>query len=164
MAEVRKEHKSLAVCWLILVFPADPASSLLTPVITNEWETPPVPLEIGVYQGDPLSVVIFNTVINTLVVTLQSRIDLGYTLSSSTRQINLLQCADNTFLLADSTAACLLEIVELWLQWSEMRVEVYKCHCRALQGGSTWKLIDPQFWLVGETIPFTTNNSIEFWE
>ena len=63
-------------------------SDLVGKVITNEWETPPVPLDIGVYEGNPLSVVIFNTIINTLV---QSRADLGYTLSSSTCQINLLQ-------------------------------------------------------------------------
>ena len=107
--------------------------------------------------------VIFNTVINTLVDTLQSRIDLGYTLSSSTHQINLLQYADDTCLLADSAATCqhLLEIVKQWLQWSGMRAKVCKCHCMALQG-STGKLIDPQLQLAGEIIPFIANNSIKF--
>ena len=42
------------------------------------WSTTTLPLQIGVYQGDPLSVSIFNTVINTLVDTLQTRRDLGY--------------------------------------------------------------------------------------
>ena len=189
LAEARKKHKSLAVCWLDLAnaygsvhhsliqfsvehYHAPPCfrqilqalySDLVGKVITNEWETLPIPLDIGVYQGDPLSVVIFNTVINTLVDTLQSRIDLGYTLSSSTRQINLLQYADDTCLLADSAATCqhLLEIVKQWLQWSGMRAKVCKCHCMALQG-STGKLIDPQLQLAGETIPFIANNSIKF--
>jgi len=47
-------------------------------LITNERETPSILFDIAVYQGDPLSVVIFNTIINILVDTLQSRIDLGY--------------------------------------------------------------------------------------
>jgi len=138
-------------------------SDLRGKVITNEWETPTISLDIGVYQGDPLSVVIFNTVINTLVDTLQSRIDLGYTLSKSTCKVNLLQYADDTCLLADSPAACqhLLEIVEQWLQWSGIRAKVCKCHSLALQG-STGKLIDPQLLIDGETIPFIGNNSIKF--
>ena len=50
-------------------------------VTTNSWETPLVSLGKGVYQGDPLSVVIFNTVMNTLVDTISMRIDLGYQFS-----------------------------------------------------------------------------------
>ena len=71
------------------------------------WVTPTIPLEIGVYQGDPLSVVIFNTVINTLVDTLQTRIDLGYNLSNSNHQVNLLQYADDTCILVNSPASAL---------------------------------------------------------
>ena len=41
-------------------------------VVTNDWSTATIPLELGVYQGDPLSVVIFNTVINTMVDTLHT--------------------------------------------------------------------------------------------
>ena len=81
------------------------------------WATPLIPLQIGVYtyQGDPLSVVIFNTVMNTLVDTLQSRLDLGYTISGSSNQVN-------TCLLANSPASCqyLLNMVDDWLQWPEM--------------------------------------------
>ena len=106
---------------------------------------------------------IFNTLINTLIDTLQSRIDLGHTIFNSTHQVNLLQYADDTFLLADSPAACqhLLEIVEQWLHWSGMRAKVCKCHSLALQG-CTGKLVDPQLMIDGETIPFIGNNSIQF--
>ena len=41
-------------------------SDLSTTISSDEWSTTPVPLKIGVYQGDPLSVVIFLTVMNTL--------------------------------------------------------------------------------------------------
>ena len=48
------------------------------------------------YQGDPLSVAIFNTVINTLVDTLDTRLDLGFHISDSRHRVNLLQYADDT--------------------------------------------------------------------
>jgi len=65
----------------------------------------PVPLEIGVYQGDPLSVAIFLAVINTLSDTLCTRRDLGFTLPSSSVTINHLLYADD---------AC----VRLLIEWS----------------------------------------------
>ena len=81
-------HKSLAVCWLDLAnaygsvhhslinfslrhYHAPPQflailqslySGLSAKILTAEWETPVISLEKGVYQGDPLSVVIFNTI------------------------------------------------------------------------------------------------------
>ena len=118
-------------------------SGLLGTIISSSWSTPTIPLEVGVYQGDPLSVVIFNTVINTLVDTLQTRPDLGFSVSNS-HQVNLLQYADDTCITANSPAACqhLLDMVDSWLQWSGMRAKVPKCHCLALQS-STGKLLDP---------------------
>ena len=41
-------------------------------VSTDQWQTDTVPLKTGIYQGDPLSVVIFLTVINTLSDTLNT--------------------------------------------------------------------------------------------
>ena len=41
-------------------------SGLSAVVSTSKWNTPSVPLEKGVLQGDPLSVVIFLTVMATL--------------------------------------------------------------------------------------------------
>ena len=111
-------------------------SGLSAQVITADWATPLIPLQIGVYQGDPLSVVIFNTVINTLVDTLQTHLDLGYTISGSNHQVNLLQYADDTCLLANSPASCqyLLNTLGDWLQWSAIRAKVAKCHSMGLQG------------------------------
>ena len=144
LAEAKKKHKSLAVCWLDLAnaygsvhhsliqfsikhYHAPPRfcralealySELYARVITEDWATPCIPLQIGVYQGDPLSVVIFNTVMNTLIDTLQTCMDLGYTITGSRHQVNLLQYADDTCLLANSPASCqhLLNMVDNWLQ------------------------------------------------
>ena len=130
LREAQVKHKALAVCWLDLAngygsvhhsliefslkhYHAPPQflsilqslySGLNGVVTTKSWETPLVSLQKGVYQGDPLTVAIFNTVMNTLVDTISLRIDLGYQFSGSQRRVNILQYADDTCLLADSPA------------------------------------------------------------
>ena len=104
LRDAKQKHKALAVCWLDLAnaygsvhhflihftlqhYHAPPQfleiiqsfySNLSAKVNSNSWSTPLIPLKIGVYQGDPLSVVIFNTVINTMVEVIKTRPDLGY--------------------------------------------------------------------------------------
>ena len=184
LKEAQEKHKALAVCWLDLAnaygsvhhsliefslrhYHAPPQflsilhslySGLNGIVTTKTWETPLVSLQKGVYQGDPLSVVIFNTVMNTLVDTISLRIDLGYQFSGSQRRVNILQYADDTCLVANSPAACqhLLSTVADWLEWSGMAAKIPKCQCVSLKG-STGKLVDPQLCLHGEVIPFTTD-------
>ena len=189
LSEARRKHKSLAVSWLDLAnaygsvhhtliqfamkhYHAPPQlcmileslySDLSAAILTPEWSTPSIPLKIGVYQGDPLSVVVFNTVINTLVDTLQVRNDLGYTLSDSTHRINLLQYADDTCVIANTPAACqqLLNMVDRWLEWSGMKAKVAKCHSVAIQS-STGHTMDPQLTLSGQSLPFLGNGTIRF--
>ena len=98
LRDARTKHKSLAVCWLDLAnayssvhhslikfslvhYHAPPSFSRLiqamydglsASVMTPDWSTPAFSLQIGVYQGDPLSVIIFNTIINTMVDTLKA--------------------------------------------------------------------------------------------
>ena len=189
LSEARKNHKSLAVCWLDLAnaygsvhhsliqfslqhYHAPPLfqdilgslySDLAGRILTQDWATPTIPLETGVYQGDPLSVVVFNTVINTLVDTLQTRVDLGYTITNSNHQVNLLQYANDTCLLANSPAAAqrLLDMTSDWLQWSGMRAKVSKCHSLAV-AGRTGKLFNPQLQISGDAIPYVGNGSVKF--
>ena len=128
-------------------------SNLSATINSAQWSTPPIPQEVGVYQGDPLSVVIFNTVINTLVDTITTKPELGYHLTNNQR-INLLQYADDTCLIANSPSSCqhLLQFVDRWLSWSGMRAKVPKCHCLALKA-SSGKLVDPQLNIAGQQIP-----------
>ena len=131
-------------------------SGLSATVLSADWKTPLVSLQKGVYQGDPLSVVIFNTVMNTLVDTISTRIDLGYQFSSSSRKVNILQYADDTCLVANSPASCqyLLSRVSQWLGWSGMAAKVPKCQCMSLQS-STGVFRDPHLHLGGVPIPCT---------
>lgn len=89
IGDARKKHRSLAVCWLDLAnaygsvdhslitfalqhYNAPPQfmaiiqafyAGLSARISSRLWMTHAIPLEVGVFQGDPLSVVIFNTVI-----------------------------------------------------------------------------------------------------
>ena len=147
------KHRSLSVCWLDLVnaygsvhhqliscclqhYHAPPAfldmianlyTGLSATITSQTWSTKPVPLEIGVYQGDPLSVVIFNTVMSTLSDGLRAHRHLGYTISGTTISTNVLLYADDTCLVADGPARCqhLLTCVEQWLHWTGMAAKVY---------------------------------------
>ena len=154
--EARQKHKSLAVCWLdltnafgsvhhqlirfslehyhalarMVAAVSDLYRGLVGIVRTKEWSTKSFPMEVGVFQGDPLSVIIFNTVMNKLVDTItQSHHHLGYSLSSANQSCNLLQFADDTSLLGKGPAACqaLLDSTEQWLDWSGMKPKVPKC-------------------------------------
>ena len=180
--DARRKHKSLAVCWIDIAnaygsvhhslisyalqrYHAPPQflqivqsfySNLFTRISTTKWSTPSIPLKIGVYQGDPLSVVIFNTVINTMVDTIKTRLDLGYHLTNN-HSLNLLQYADDTCLVAHSPSARqhLLQLIDKWLCWSGMRAKIPKCQCLALKS-STGKLVDPQLSLSGQQVPFAS--------
>ena len=179
--EARRKHKSLAVCWLDLAnaygsmhhSSISPCSTTMPPsrmvaavsdlyqglvgvVRTKEWSTKPFPMEVGIFQGDPLSVIIFNTVMNTLMDTItQSQHHLGYTMSTTNQPCNLLQFADDTSLLGKGPAACqaLLDRTALWLEWSGMKPKVPKCYSLAVQA-SSGRMYVPQLSLCRQTIPF----------
>ena len=180
LRDAKQKHKALAVCWLDLAnaygsvhhslihftlqhYHAPPQfleiiqsfySNLSAKVNSNSWSTPLIPLKIGVYQGDPLSVVIFNTVINTMVEVIKTRPDLGYHITNR-HSVNLLQYADDMCLIANSPSSCqqLLHLVDRWLSWSGMKAKVAKCHSLAIKA-SVSKLVDPHLSIDGQHIPF----------
>ena len=127
-----------------------------------DWMTRPIPLKTGVYQGNPFSVVIFNTVMCTIADSMKDLQPLGrYQFSQSQRSINLLQY--DMCLISDGPASCkrLLEQVERWLNWSGMKAKVPKFHSLALQA-STAKSYDPNLTLYGKPIHFIGNEAIKF--
>ena len=137
-------------------------SSLSAKVLTADWESSFIPLNIGVYQGDPFSVVAFITVMNTLAESLKSEKALGFSLPNFHHSINQLLYADDTCIIGHSPAACqhLLERVNKWLQWSRLRAKVSKCYSLGIQG-SLGKVTDPNLTLAGERIP-ALNSSHQF--
>ena len=64
-------------------------TGLYASVSSGIWDTSFIPIQVGVYQGDPLSVVIFNTVINTMVdmhFTIQTRLRIHHLPISETSE------------------------------------------------------------------------------
>jgi hypothetical protein len=187
--EAHFKHRSITVCWLDLANAYGSvhhdlihfalqhynAPAKLRDIVNNlycglqvlittpDWVSCPIPFRTGVYQGDPFSVVIFNTVMCTMADSLKSMQHLGYKFSGSQRALHLLQYADDTCLMGDGPASCkkLLEGVERWLDWSGMRAKVPKCHSMALQA-STSKTCDPKLCLYGQPIHFIGNQAIRF--
>ena len=121
-------------------------------------------MDIGVFQGDPLSVLIFNTVMNTYVdtITINHR-DTGYCFSKSNHRVNLLQYADDTCLLADGPASCsqLLETTNQWFLWSGMNPKIPKSCSLAIQA-STGTPFDPELSLNDAPIPYLGDSTINF--
>ena len=131
--EAFRRHKSITVCWLGLAntyssvnhglidftlqhFYATPQfcntvthlySNLNIMITTPSWATSPIPFKVGVYQGDPLSVVIFNSVMSALGESLKQFQQLGFSFSNSSRSLSTLQYADDTCLVADGPSSCL---------------------------------------------------------
>ena len=132
-------------------------------VSTKKWSTTPFPLKIGVFQGDPMSVIIFNLVINLLVEFITEYYhQLGYHFAGSHHILSLLQYADDSCLVANSEENCQLmcKATEKWLRWAKMSVKVPKCRILALRRG---KLVHtPSIILDGSEIPSVDDNSIKF--
>ena len=190
VTEAHKQHKSLTVCWLDLAnafgsvhhqlisftlrhyYVSDRFiklvdhlyTDLFASVSTKTWSTAAIPLKIGVFQGDPLSTEIFNTVMNTYVDAIRPQLtSLGYQFSNTNQTLGLLQYADDTCLVSNGPSSCkqLLRMTEEWLKWSGMRPAVKKCQYVSIQA-STGRVVDPGLTLSGEKIPYVGNKPVRF--
>ena len=186
--DAHTKHKSLTVCWFDLANAFGSVhhqlidfclhhyhapvpfistlrslySNLSATVSTGSWSTRSIPLQIGVYQGDPLSVAIFNTVMVTLTDALKANKQLGYRLAGKTTS-NVLQYADDTCIVANGPANCqaMLDKVQGWLQWTGMVAKVPKCKSLGILA-SSGKRLDPKLHLNGESISFIGTLSFRF--
>ena len=183
IAEAHKRHCSITVCWLMCLGVSITAYTLkhyhaldtflrvvpslymgLNETISSKsWSTRLILLHLGVYQGDPLLVAIFNTVMATLVDVLVEATSLDYTFANSSRPISVLQYADDTCIVADGLAHCqhMLSVVERWVEWPGMKANVSKCYSLSI-AASTAKRYDPELQLCGQKVPYIGNRTIEF--
>ena len=188
--EAQASHKSLTVCWLDLANAFGSVhhqlisfclrhynapeqfvslinhlySGLFASICTKDWSTPAIPINIGVFQGDPLSAEIFNTVMNTYIDSVKPLLpNNSYKFSNSQHSLGLLQYADDTCLVSTGPASCrrMLLLTEKWLQWSGMRANVAKCQCVALEA-SSGHVVDPDLSLSGQKIPFIGHRPVKF--
>ena len=68
-----------SVCRYIVDF----YSRLRTRVSTEQWETDAMPVRVGTVQGDTLSPILFNLVINPIIEYLKTELKHGYLLKNN---------------------------------------------------------------------------------
>ena len=133
-------------------------------VSTSSWTTDPFQVEIGVFQGDPLSVPMFNTVMNMLEVAIvSSHMKLGYFFCSSPHRSVLLQYTDDTCITAYSPSSCMtiLSITKTWFKWTGMKTKFPKCLSLIIQG-STGTPFEPRLSLDGDNILDLDESTFKF--
>lgn len=123
--------------------------------IQNKEETIEIKLQRGVKQGDPLSPLIFNLVMEPMLQALEGQP--GYKIQNET-SVSVLAFADDIILLADSApqASNLLRNAEGYLKGLGMRISAAKCATfRIAITKDSWYLADPGLTLLsGEGIPY----------
>ena len=129
-------------------------SGLSASVYTQDWSSPLIPINKGIFQGDPLSVIIFNTVKNTYIDAIKPHLSSSYHFTNSSQLLGLLQYADDTCLVSDGPASSqiLLDMTDQWLKWSGMQAKIPKCQCLAIKAGSG-QVYDPNLMLSGAKLP-----------
>ena len=107
-------------------------------VTTRNWTTDTIPLNVGIFQGDPMSVIIFNLAPNLFVELITENYHhLGYQFTGSAYALSLLQYADDSCLMSNSLENCqlLCNVAQIWLEWTHMRAKVPKCRVLAIRRG-----------------------------
>ena len=188
--DARRSQKNITVCWLDLAnafgsvhhnlisyalwhyhLPAHfirALQSLYTGlsavILTKQWETGPIHLGRGLFQGDPLSAAIFDVVVNLYLDAIKSECShMGYRFSTSRHQMSILQYADDTCLTASNKEDCqaMLDTTEKWLEWSLLKAKVSQCAATSING-QTGRTTNPGLHISHEKIPFLGNNSTSF--
>ncbi|KAG7196443.1 hypothetical protein KM043_018829, partial [Ampulex compressa] len=118
-------------------------------------DTVPICLQRGVKQGDPLSPLLFNTVLEPLLLKLEEQ--LGYEIQTG-NNISCLAFADDIFLVASnvSRARNLLQITEAYLTALGMAISAPKCASfQVVPTKDSYYIKDPGLRLNGgESVPF----------
>ena len=141
-------HAPTGLCNLLLSW----YDGLSASISTSDWVSPSILLEIEVYQGDPLSVVILLTVMATLTDTLSTKKDVGVVIPSSESRVNHLMYANDICITANNPAACqnLLYVVQQWLNWAKLKVKPSKSWVLCLKA-FTGRGFTPQLSIGGES-------------
>jgi len=115
-----------------------------------------ITIQRGFKQGDPLSPLLFNLIMEPLLQDLQ-RLP-SYKIAEE--NISVLAFADDIFLVAQTApeASMLLQTAETYLSRLDMKISVNKCACfQVTKSKDAWYLADPRLGLSdGNDIPYTS--------
>ena len=148
---------------------------LFVRVRTQKWTTDWFMFQIGLFQGCPLSVVLFLVVFNVLLDLLKTKQDLGYQLKNTDLKQLQKAYADDLTLIAGNVKGCkeLLHLVETFLKWTRtMNAKPSKCRSLAMKRtrilqpsgkvSTPYTPYDPQLSIDGREIPFIHQTAMRF--
>nr|XP_054769560.1 uncharacterized protein LOC129277399 [Lytechinus pictus] len=148
---------------------------LFVRVRTQEWTTEWFMYQIGLFQGCPLSVVLFLIVFNLLLDLLKTKEDLGYQLRDKDFKQTEKAYADDLTLIAGSVEGYkeLLHYVETFLKWTRtMKAKPTKCKSLAMKNtmvtqqngrrSAQYTPYDAQLCIDGQEIPFIHHTSMRY--
>lgn len=140
---------------------------LAVKISTENWITEKVSYEQGLFQGCPLSVVLFLMVFEICLDQLSAFEHLGYELGAGQAQNQRAYADDLTIIAKSKTSAeLMLNTVEKFLQWSAtMKAKPAKCRSLSLvklPGTSVMTPSDPELFIHGEPIPFIHQEPMKF--
>ena len=193
LQDARRRKKEVTICWLdlanaygsvshnLIQFAAEwfhvPEAvraiihsyydDLAVKIATEDWTTDKVSYEQGLFQGCPLSVVLFLMVFQLCLDQLSTHSSRGYSVGAGPLH-NQRAYADDLTLIAKSKGAAemMLRTVERFLQWSAtMKAKPAKCRSLSLvklPGTSSMTPSDPELFIHGVSIPFIHQEPMKF--
>ena len=139
---------------------------LIVRVVTKDWKSNWFYYMLGLFQGDPLSVVLFLIVFNLLLDLLQDQKELGYKPSFSSEPTSNRAFADDLTLMSSRLEKLKkqIELMEKFLEWSrKMKAKPSKCVSLGMKViDGTYQSYDPEIVIDGQTISYVGNNPIKF--
>ena len=143
-------------------------SNLTVQVRTPDGQTGMIPFQKDVFQGDPLSVSTFNTVINMYVDQISSarHLSLVYEYLYSNSHLLLTQFTDDTSIITNSAKSCqfLCNMSLQFFDWANMQINVRKCCALAVSSRPKLRVYNPKLRIGSETVfsldaPFSSSGS-----
>lgn len=123
--------------------------------VGNDGSSLEIILRRGVKQGDPLSPLLFNLIIETLVEKLDKTTE---DIKLNGENVSILAFADDLVIFARNKeqARKQLQIINKYLSALGMSAQAEKCATfQVIQSAKTWYLTDPQLKLHDRAIPYT---------
>ena len=135
-------------------------------VVTKDWKTNWFFYMLGLFQGDPLSVVLFLIVFNLLLDLLKNQSDLGYKPSFSSSSTSSRAFADDLTLMSPRLDKMkqLIDVMERFLTWSrKMKAKPSKCVSLGMKVmDGRYVSFDPEILIDGAQIQFIGNTPMKF--
>ena len=101
--------------------------------------TSPIKVQRGVLQGDSLSPLLFNLIVNTLINTIKSEKCMGFVFEGALSPNHWFQFADDmaivTALQEDNQLLC--NVFTKWTTWADLIIRVDKCHTFGMKKSAT---------------------------